>query len=195
MLLKLITPPSSEPITTRDLVTHLRLDDSGVEQGLLSALITAARGHVEDVTGAALLTQTWDYFLNEWPGCNFIKLPLGNLQSVTSIKWKDTAGTETTLTAVTDYLVETNGVQCGRIVLPYGKTWPSGELYPSNPIAIRYVCGWTAASLIPAKIIAAVKLIATGLYEQRGEPVVGQTVVENKSAEWLLSSSRLWDEF
>jgi hypothetical protein len=38
-------------------------------------------------------------------------------------------------------------------------------------------------------------LIAADLYEQRGEPVVGQTVVENKVAERLLASARLWDEF
>lgn len=175
--------------------TVIRQAPTSAEDDLLTALIATARGHVEDITGRALLTQTWDYFLDEWPRDNFIKLPFGSLQSVTSIKWKDSAGTETTLTVTTDYLVETNGVGIGRIMLPYGVTWPSGTLYPSNPITIRFICGWTAAILVPLKIVSAIKMIAADLYEQRGEPVVGQTVVENKVSDRLLASSRLWDEF
>lgn len=120
----------------------IRLTATSYEDDLLNAIITSAREHVEDITRRALLTQTWDYSLPGWPTSNFIYLPYGNLQSVTSIKWKDTAAVESTLTVTTDYLVETNGDQCGRIVLPYGVTWPSGTLYPSNPITIRFICGW-----------------------------------------------------
>jgi uncharacterized phiE125 gp8 family phage protein len=196
MQVKLITPPTIEPVALNDLKLHLRIDVDAVDEDeYLEGLIMATRGHVEDVTGRKLLTQTWDYFLDEWPRANFIKLPFGNLQTVTSIKWKNSAGTETTLTVTTDYIVETNGEGLGRIVLPYAVTWPSGTLYPSNPITIRFVCGWTAAASIPFKITAAIKLLAADLYEQRGEPVVGQTVVENKVAERLLASARLWDEF
>ena len=169
------------------------------EDSLLAALITAAREHVEDVTGRKLLTQTWDYSLDAWPRGDCIKLPFGNLQNAAGtapvVTWKDDDGAVTALTVDTDYLVETNGEGPGRIVLPYGVTWPSGTLYPSNPINIRFVCGWTAAALIPSKIVAAVKMIAADLYEQRGEPVVGQTVVENKVVDRLLASARLWDEF
>jgi uncharacterized phiE125 gp8 family phage protein len=200
MRLKLVTDPTIEPVLLNDLKLHLRMDlDDVDEDEYLEGLITAARGHVEDVTRRKLLTQTWDYYLDEWPSGNSIKLPFGNLQNAVGtapiVSWKDSDGTSTTLTVTTDYLVETNGEGLGRIVLPYAETWPSGTLYPSNPITIRFVCGWTAAASIPFKITAAIKLIAADLYEQRGEPVVGQTVVENKVAERLLASARLWDEF
>ena len=165
------------------------------EDDLLTALIAAARGHVEDVTGRALLTQTWDYFLDEWPTENFIKLPFGNLQSVTSVKWKDSEGAEATLAVSTDYLVETNGAGIGRIVLPFSVSWPTNTLYPSNPIAIRFICGWTAAALIPQRIKSAVLLLCADLYESRGEPVIGQSVIENKTTDRLLASCRLFDEF
>lgn len=176
-------------------VTVVRLAATVYEDDLLNAIRTAAIEHVEDVCRRALLTQTWDYYLQEWPEDDFIKLPFGNLQSVTSVSWKDTDGTETTLTVTTDYLVEANGEQCGRIVLPYSGTWPNTELYPSNPIKIRFVCGWTTAALVPYKIKAAIKMICADLYEMRGEPVLGQTVSENKTVQRLLSSARLWDEF
>lgn len=166
------------------------------EDDLLTAIIQASREHVEDITRRALLTQTWDYSLQEWPSDDFIKLPFGNLQSVTSVKYKDTDGTETTLTVTTDYLVETNGEGLGRIVLPHGESWPSGELYPSNPITIRFVSGWTAAASIPAKIKAACKLICSDLFENReGAVLTNQSYQENRAVKALLASARLFDEF
>ena len=192
----LYTAPTIEPITREQLNLHLRIEDEVlVEHDLLDSLIKSAREHVEDVTRRAILTQTWDYYLDEWPSSDYIKLPFGNLASVTSISWKDDEGTETTLTVTTDYLVETNGEQCGRIVLPYGETWPSGTLYPSNPIKVRFVCGWTTAALVPYKIKAAILMVCADMYEQRGERIVGQSVHENRAAERLLASSKLWDEF
>ena len=169
------------------------------DDDLLTAIIQAARENVEDITRRALLTQTWDYYLDYWPSGDAIKLPFGNLQngvgSAPVVSWKDTDGTETTLTVTTDYLVETNGDQCGRIVLPYGETWPSETLYPSNPIKIRFTCGWTAAASIPSKIRTAVKMIAAKLYESRGEDAIGQTMIEDSKFQRLLDSARIWDEF
>ena len=176
-------------------VTVIRLAATIYEDDLLNAIITTAREHVEDICRRQLLTATWEYYLDAWPSADFIKLPFGNLQDVNSIKWKDTDGTETPLTLTTDYLVETNGESCGRVVLPYGITWPSDSLYPSNPITIEFDCGWTTAALVPYKIKAAVKMICSKLYEGRGEDVLGQTVHEDLTVMRLLSSARLWDEF
>lgn len=176
-------------------VSVIRLAATTAEDDLLNNIIVTARENVEDITRRAIITQTWYAYLSEWPCGDSISLPLGNLQTVTSVKWKDADGTETTLTPTTDYLVETNGEGIGRIVLPSDTTWPTDELYPSNPITIEYVCGWTTAALVPYRIKSAIKLIAAQLYEARGEDVIGQTVVSNKIGEKLLASCRLWDEF
>jgi uncharacterized phiE125 gp8 family phage protein len=192
----LVLAPTFEPVTLEELKLHLRIDVTVItEDDLLKAIITAAREHIEDICRRALLTQTWDFVIKEWPFCNYIKLPKGNLQTVTSIKWKDTDGVETSLTETTDYLVETNGDQCGRIVLPYSLSWPSGTLYPSNPITIRFICGWTTASLVPWKIKVAIKMLAAKLYESRGDDVIGQTVSEDKVIDRLLVNAKLYDEF
>ncbi|MHB8110501.1 MAG: head-tail connector protein [Syntrophorhabdaceae bacterium] len=169
------------------------------EDDLLTAIITAAREHVEDITRRALLTQTWYYYLDRFPDKDYIVIPFGNLQSITSIKYKDSDGTETTMTVTTDYIVETNGEGCGRIVLPYGVSWPSVVPYPSNPITIEFVCGWTAAASIPKKIIAAIKMICSDLYENRESQMLGNpnslAYQENKTVSALLASARLWEEF
>lgn len=156
----------------------------------LTDAITDGREMVENITRRQLLTQTWDYSLQEWPDKDFIKIPGGNLQSVVSVKWKDTAGTETTLTAGTDYIVETNGEGIGKIVLPYGVSWPSGTLYPSNPIVIRYVCGWTTAASLPKNIKRACKFASEDSYYHGARHEQLKVVIDN-----LLSSYRLWDEF
>jgi len=194
----LVLAPTLQPITVQEAKEHLYIDtaDQDVKVG---NIIKEATEHVEHITRRAIMTQTWDYFLDQFPSCNYITLPFGNLQSVTSIVYKEsdwaTAADDVTMTPTTDYLVETNGTGFGRIVLPYAGTWPSVTFYPSNPIKIRFVCGWTTQALVPFTIKSAVQLVCADLFEMRGEPTIGATVVENKAVDRLLASQRLWGNF
>ncbi len=166
------------------------------EDSLLTDIRAAAIGHVEDITRRALLTQTWYYYLDSFPADNFIKLPFGNLQTVDAVKYFDSDGNTTTLAALTDYLVETNGPGIGRLVLPYGEGWPSFTPYPSNPISIEFTCGWTAAASIPYQIKAALLLECAGMYENReGMTQTSFLYKDNPAVQRLLASHRLWDEF
>lgn len=171
--------------------TIIRFTSTTVEDTAIEDWIQDAREHVENFTRRALLTQTWDFYLDEFPCSNSFKLPFGNLQSVTHIKYTDSDGTQTTMTAGTDYLVETNGDACGRIVLPYGESWPSFTAYPSNPIVVRFVCGWTAAASIPSRLRSACKLILTHLYENRGESKPDDLNFVDPT----IYTYRLWEEF
>lgn len=195
----LYTAPTIEPISLDDLRLHLRLNPSQLdEEEYLEDLIKGARRRVENLLQRQLLTATWDYYLQDWPAEEWFYLPYGNLQSVTSIAWKDQDGTTTTMTVTTDYLVETNGEGLGRIVLPDDADWPTTELYPSNPIKTRFVCGWTAAAAIPYQIRAAIKMIAADLYLNRSSQELfptGQGYQVNKTVEALLNEYAIWQEF
>jgi uncharacterized phiE125 gp8 family phage protein len=169
--------------------TVIQYGPTSAEDDLLTTVLYAARKHVEDITGRQLMTATWDYYLQGWPS-DEIKLPFGNLVSVTSVKWKDSAGTETTLTATTDYLVETNGEACGRVVRPDGVSWPSGTLYPSNPITIRYVCGYTSAANVPPMLKVAIKFAAQNFWQHGGDEKLLTELVNR-----LTYSYRLHDAF
>jgi uncharacterized phiE125 gp8 family phage protein len=173
----------------------LTIGHDTIEDDWLSRAIATARERIEDITSRQLLTATYEYYLDSFPLKNFIRLPYGNLQSVTSVKYKDSDGTEHTMTVTTDYIVETNGEGYGRLVLAYGKSWPSFVPYPSNPITIEFVCGWTAANLLPKRITSACLMICAKLYANRGEDIIGQSVVKDKTAENYLASLRLWEEF
>jgi uncharacterized phiE125 gp8 family phage protein len=168
------------------------------EDALLTSIIQSAREMVEDETRRALMTQTFDLYLDRFPVKNYITIPFGNLQSVTHIKYTDSTGTETTMAVTTDYTVETNGEKCGRVVLPYNGTWPTATLKPSNPIVVRFVCGWAAANLIPAKIKQAILMIAHDLWSNRSAQDLimtnSQAYVINTTVQKLLWNAKLWEE-
>lgn len=175
----------------------IRRDATVIEDDLLAAVIQSAREHVEDITGRALITQTWDYYLDAFPSSDAFKVPFGNLISVTHVKYTDSDGDITTMDVTDDYLVETNGEGLGRIVLPYGVSWPSFSAYPSKPIVIRFVAGWAAASDLPSKIKQAILLLCADYYTNREAkllPGAGVWFQENTAVDRLLSSLRLWDE-
>jgi uncharacterized phiE125 gp8 family phage protein len=211
MKTSLYAAPTEEPVTLDQIKLHLRVEtDGNVEDEYLENLITTARQQVEDDTGRKLITQTWDYFLDGFGNKCFtyggdyyrdycsgqgIKLPFGNLQSVTYVKYKDSSGTETTMTVTTDYLVETNGDQCGRIVLPFAHVWPTVVLYPSNPISIRFICGYGDATDVPEKLKQAIKRLCSIMYEDRGEMQYSTKSVEDTFYQRLINSTRLFDEF
>jgi uncharacterized phiE125 gp8 family phage protein len=160
----------------------------------LNELIKDGRLSVENDTSKKIMQQSWDYCPKHWPCGNKIKLPFGNLTSVASVKWKATDGTETTLVENTDYVVVLNGSQCGYIGLLYGGTWPSGTLYPHNPITIRYTCGWATQAEVPKCFLQAIKKHCVNNYANRGDDVVGQTVSEDKTYHRLINiCGRLYD--
>lgn len=189
----LVTGPQVEPVTLAELKLHLRLGTDTTEDTYLAELITAARHYVETVTRRALITQTWDYWMDEFPGEDYYELPFGNLQSVTSIKYKNSDAVETTMTVTTDYLVDVNN-EPGRIWLPYGESWPSFTAYPYNPITTRFICGYgSAASNVPMPIRIAIKLVAANFYENRETVVYGKEPAEIPlTVENLLMTYRLW---
>lgn len=176
---------------------------TSIEDDALSADIKAARMHVENITRRTIITQTWDYFLDEWPRSDRIKLPYGNLQTsgmIVTYYEVDTDNTKATTNLTNgdtdDYIIEQNGIWPGFIVLPYGKTWPTFTHWPIHPIRIRFVSGWTTRALVPYEIKAAIKLICTDLYENREARILSnQSYHENKAVMELLSSYRIWDEF
>jgi uncharacterized phiE125 gp8 family phage protein len=144
----------------------------------LTGIITAVRERCEMATRRALLTQTWDLVLDTWPGETWIELPLPPLQSVTSVKYRDTGGTLQAW-AATNYVVEApagSRAQPGRVSLAYAVTWPS--LYgQAGDVTVRFVCGYgAAASSVPAILKRAMLVDAGAHYAHREEIITGTIV-------------------
>ena len=140
MKVQLVTPPAYLPVTLLETKAHLRIESSFVsDDAYILALIYSATAAVENITRRALVTQTWRYFLGEWPRYDRIKLPFGRLQSVANVKYKDTDATEYTMDSG-EYIVDADS-DPGFVVLGYGETWPSESLLPSNLFTLSMYAG------------------------------------------------------
>ena len=137
--------PASFPITLDEAKKQCEIDDYDTRHdGFIKALLRAETARAEQYLHRRLISQTWNYWIDCWPWSNAFEIPFGGLQSVTSIKYKDTDGAETTMDT-DDYIVDTD-TEPGRIVLAYNKSWPTDTLYPSNPIKVEFTCGYFIGS-------------------------------------------------
>ncbi|MDD5511882.1 MAG: hypothetical protein PHI12_13875, partial [Dehalococcoidales bacterium] len=124
------TAPNIEPVTKAEVKMHLRLATTDAEAAaytteddLLDRLITTARIMTEQQTGRKLITQTLEYYLDEWPDGDEIVLPYPPLQSATvTYRLEDDTGYDNTLSTVDVDIVS----EPGRIVLQPNESWPSG---------------------------------------------------------------------
>lgn len=115
--LTLVTAPTSEPISLAEAKAWLRLEIDE-DDAIVSALISAARGAVENHARRALLTQTWKLQTRSLDEHARLVLPRAPLQSVQSFKYL-VSGVATTWSS-TDYVV-VPGLP-GR-VHPIGASW------------------------------------------------------------------------
>ncbi|MGB9826601.1 MAG: head-tail connector protein [Desulfofundulus sp.] len=148
--LVLITPPVAEPISLAEAKAHLRVDIID-DDNLITALITAAREYCEGFQNRAYITQTWQLWLDAWPEDSEIRIPRPPLQAVNSIKYYSADNAEYVLPP-SDYIVDKVG-EPGRIVLAYGKSWPSITLRPANAVCVEFKAGYgDDAGKVPQKV-------------------------------------------
>ena len=173
MALKLITAPAAEPVSTSEAKSHLRVDTTA-DDTYIGTLITVARQNVESHLRRALISQTWEVVLDAFPA-GVIRLPKPPLAWVTSIKYTDDEGNESTYSSA-NYVVDTD-TEPGRVVLKSGQTWPAVTLAAANGVRVRYVAGYGAAgSNVPQAIRQAILLVIGSLYENREDVLVAQGV-------------------
>lgn len=138
----------------------------GHEDALLTEWIKVARKLCEETQDRAYITQTWDLYLNNFPGEDYFQMPWAPLQSITSVKYYNTEETEATFSD--DYYHVDIAEHPGKVVLAYGQTWPSTTLRTVNGVVVRYVAGYgDAASDVPAGIKLAIKMLVGHWYENR----------------------------
>jgi len=178
------TAPTIEPLTLDIAKRHLRID--GDDQNAdINAWIRTARMQVEKDTELALLTQTVDVSLDEFPfGFDSkIVLNVAPIQSVTYVKYYDTAGVLQTL-ANTNYVLDAAS-QPPRLGLAVGGSWPT-SLRTFQPGSIRVIAGYTTAATVPDPLLHAMKLLI-GCYCRDREP----TPAERSSYDRLLDGYAL----
>ncbi len=193
MALKLKTGPTSEPITLPQAKAHLRVL-SPDEDTLIRDLLKAAREEVENRTGRAFMTQTWELFLDKFPESSGpILLFRAPVQSITTLAYIDTDGASQTLVVTTDFVLDAKN-EPARIVPAVDKTWPATETIV-NAVTVTFLAGYTSAALVPHGIKAAIKLMLNHRYENREAVVMGgapillpdafESLIAQNRVQWL----------
>jgi uncharacterized phiE125 gp8 family phage protein len=151
---------------------------AGSEDQTVSDLITAAREDVEDFTRTALITQSWQYLRDGFPGYHPLYdrrgypqfyLPKPPLQAVTLFQYVDTGGvTQTLATAPDDYQLDPgDGSRPARLLPPFARPWPPARLIPSN-VTVEFTCGYgDTADTVPMKIRLAIRKTVADWYMNR----------------------------
>lgn len=165
MSLQLISPPAIEPVALADAKAHLKVD-TGDDDALIAALVSAARIRAEWATRRAFITQSWVQWRDAWPRQPF-EIPLPPLQSLTSITAYDLDDTANVLDPAL-YRVDASAA-------PARVAWKETTLAPTNlrtfnALAIAFTAGYGAAATdVPEPIRRAMLMIVADLYTHRGD--------------------------
>jgi uncharacterized phiE125 gp8 family phage protein len=163
-MLKLATAPTEPAVSLAELKAHLRIEGDA-EDGDLALKLAGATEYVAGYLRRCLVTTTYDLRLACWPDRAYLDIPLGNLQSVTHIKYTDSAGVEHTVDPATYKLAHVYtpadplavppvvgdgalDAGIGRLYLAYGASWPSATLDTGEPIVIRFTAGGTRTACL-----------------------------------------------
>ena len=181
--------PTTEPVTLAYAKLHLRVDITD-DDTLITNLIKAAREYAETYCARSFVQHTYRADLANF--ADLMELPLGPVQSVTSIKYYDTASPSVLQTlASTVYAVNKN---C--ITRTYGQSWES-VAYRPDAVQITYQTGYsdlaspedTIAS-IPQAVVVAILLLIGDYYENREGQSGSRPLVENPTVMTLLNTYR-----
>lgn len=163
MALKLITAPSTYPVTLAEAKLHCRVDIAD-DDALITALITAATEMAEQKTGRAIVTQTLELTLDAFPEA--FELTRVPVQSITSVKYYDTTGTQQTLSNTLYALDAAEDFGFAHISPVYAGVWPDTR-DQINAVAVRYVAGYADAASVPQSIKNWILLMVSTMYSNR----------------------------
>lgn len=163
MAFKILSQPTSEPVSLDEAKLHLRLD-TDEEDALVSALIKAARETVERMTGRSTTTRYCSQTFGEFG--DGLELQYPPVVSVSGVTYYDGSGTVATLSA-SGYQV-TGDALPPVVSLAPGASWPTVQDDRALPIAVTYTAGYgTSGSDCPEAMRLAIKLLVGHWYRNR----------------------------
>ena len=154
-MLSRVLAPASEPLTLKETKLYLRLDTSH-EDALISDLIVAARMQAEQYLRRSLITQSWQVEY-DMKGEVYFPLPLGPVQSITSVSSIDGNGDSQILSAST-------------YALTVAKDAIQFLMFTSaSRIEVIYVAGYGDATAVPRPIKLGMLAHIAAMYDVRGD--------------------------
>ena len=193
--LTLFTAPTIEPISLLEVKRQVELAEDYTEHDSeLQGMIQAARIYAEKATNRQICTATWDYYSDRFPfGLDVMLLPLAPLQSITYVKYLDSAGTLTTWNS-SNYVVTTSR-EPGYLSLVYGSVFPQTR-FQRDAVNVRFVAGYGGQANVPQDLKLAMLRLVNHWFVNKSAVVVGSISKElEHSVDDILEKYRVADDF
>jgi len=196
-----VTPPTTECVSLRELKQHLRIPVGMEDDDLyLGQLIIDATTWIEEQANFALISQGLKITLDCWPGyheawwdgvrqmpvtelqtaarARVVEIPRYPLISVDTVTVYDEDSNATAVVIADVFDVDAVS-RPGRLSLKRGATWPIATR-SVNAIEIDYTAGYgTSANDVPAPLRRAVLENAAYLYTHRGDCTPGEAYAKS----------------
>lgn len=157
---------STEPLTVAEAKLHLRVDIS-TDDTYIGDLITSARMWCEEYCQRSFVQHTYRADLPYF--ADVMELPLGPVQSISSIKYYDTASPNALQTLSTNVYALNHDT----VTRNDGQSWES-VAYRNDAVQITFVTGWQDTSspqgtgaAVPRPVVQAMRLLIGDAYENR----------------------------
>lgn len=173
---------TSEVVSLSDVKNQLRITTTADDDSL-RLFIAACRRYVEHFLGKTLVTSTWEWKVDCFSSC--MVMPMGPVQSITSIQYVDANGDTQTLSS-SNYQFDKRG----RLKPAYGLSWPSTRSQ-FDAVTVTYVAGETHAGNVPEDIKHALLLLVGSADVGRENTVIGAGVVVSELPEWFSAQALL----
>ena len=164
-MVKVITPPASEPVSLAEFKLCMRgVPISTAQEPMVNSILKAGREEAEKYQNAAYMEQTLLIALDA-PTSGAIILPRPLFKSLPSVACYDENDIATDITA--SFAI--NDIACpAQIKMKDGVGWPSIAYRNQNPVLITYQAGYTT---VPEKVKQAILIYAVWAYTHPGGDV------------------------
>jgi uncharacterized phiE125 gp8 family phage protein len=177
------TQPPQNPVVSLDEAKANMRVDHGDDDALIEGLIAAATDHLEGWTGIlgrCLVEQEWRQDFDHFESC--LPLPLGPVQSIVSVTWRNRAGQLSTV-AASAYSRRTDAAGRSSCRFQNDFSFPN-DLYQVAAVSVTYRAGYPDTegedpqSTVPAAIRTAILLMVANWYQNSSAVNVGNIVSE-----------------
>lgn len=160
-LLNRTSDPATDLVSLTEAKAQLRVDHTD-EDTYITALVSTATAAVEEMSGLALITQTWS--LSQNGAVDRVYLPTTPVQSIDSITYYDRDEVQQTGTVANFHLF--SDIYRAWVEPKDNQDWPDVFDRP-DALTISFVAGYGAASDVPSELKQATLMLLTHWYDQR----------------------------
>ena len=142
---QLVTPPAEDPVSLDELKAWLKITGNA-QDDILTNIIKAVTKSAELFTKREFIEKEFKTYRNCF--CTFIELRRTPVQSISSVKYINSADVLTTVAPSTYYFTTTDGSEFSNLTPNPSQSWPADILLSRlQAVEIVFTAGWPTAAI------------------------------------------------